>query len=412
MKTTWARLGLGSSTAVVVLGAALALGCSTKGSSKKRSDATTSTDDDSSVATDATDGPGSDTTAGGTDDLDAVVAPDVGPGDVGSGTQGDAQVLPDAVTGEDVTSDTAQPPDVSGPDTTVTDTGIDAGPADPCLDGAVEATVYGVTKGEVGEGVKVSLKRLIATSPKFVVSRSKSTGSCLWGLFVSAGTGEGNTIPLGIAAPYSGLLAVAFGDNAIADNACPVDTDPFPAAIAPGDELDLVGSTQTFVLNACANEPSPPEKGMKQLTQVCGASLTGAKRPVPAAAVLTDEAAYLSTPSGTIAQGVHDRWQGARVRVENAAADVSSGAVVGKYGTITLTPGPINVVDKLYYGKNPSPVCSTAPVYSSLAVTFDFIEGFHYLDYCTWSLAPLDRCADYSPSSDDCVSTGTTSCQP
>src|SRR6185503_939319 len=54
---------------------------------------------------------------------------------------------------------------------------------DPCLDGATDATIYDVTKGVVGAQLKVKVDGVIAMSKKLLVSHSKSTGNCLWGVF-------------------------------------------------------------------------------------------------------------------------------------------------------------------------------------------------------------------------------------
>jgi hypothetical protein len=92
----------------------------------------------------------------------------------------------------------------------------------------------------------------------------------------------------------------------------------------------------------------------------------------------------------------------------------SGGAsVVGAYGIITLAMSGIEVGEKLYYiGSLASAnACRAAPVFCShgAAYAWTAIDGFHYLDYCTWSLEPNDKCADFNPRSEDCSS---SSCAP
>jgi hypothetical protein len=122
--------------------------------------------------------------------------------------------------------------------------------------------------------------------------------------------------------------------------------------------------------------------------------------PVPAAHVMTG--ADLASLTSTTDSAFHDTWGGVKVRVENAAVQPQGGAVVGMYGIINVAPG-IPFGDKLYYrGYSDSP-CHAGPVYSDPTMTFASIEGFHYLDFCSWGLAIADKCADLDPSSEDCA---------
>ena len=62
--------------------------------------------------------------------------------------------------------------------------------------------------------------------------------------------------------------------------------------------------------------------------------------------------------------------------------------------------------DKLYYRgylkKNNA--CYDGPKFANAVTEFTSMEGFLYLDFCTWNLQPNDKCADLSPHSDDCTS--------
>jgi hypothetical protein len=73
--------------------------------------------------------------------------------------------------------------------------------------------------------------------------------------------------------------------------------------------------------------------------------------------------------------------------------------------------------DKLYYrGYQKTQVCHAGPTYPDPATgmpgpTFAFVEGFHYLDFCSWGLQVQDKCAVVSPPSPDCTTpTMITSC--
>lgn len=70
-----------------------------------------------------------------------------------------------------------------------------------------------------------------------------------------------------------------------------------------------------------------------------------------------------------------------------------------------LTGSNLYVGDKLYYQGllAKTDVCHKGPTYADPATTFTRIDGFSFLDYCTWSLEPDDRCADLDPASDDCA---------
>ena len=67
--------------------------------------------------------------------------------------------------------------------------------------------------------------------------------------------------------------------------------------------------------------------------------------------------------------------------------------------------------DKMYYRGYQKDVCHSGPNYASFdtalkagtSETFAYIEGFHYLDFCTWAIEINDRCADVSPPPDDCA---------
>jgi hypothetical protein len=77
---------------------------------------------------------------------------------------------------------------------------------------------------------------------------------------------------------------------------------------------------------------------------------------------------------------------------------------VGAYGVIRLEEPPLEVHDKIYYfdlsGAGPA-VSSKGPKFG-FPMQFRAITGLVFLDYCTWSLAPRNKCSDFDPPSEDC----------
>lgn len=308
-------------------------------------------------------------------------------GDGGSGTGGDAS----STTG-----------------TSTSTTGVGGGA--PCE--GTEATIADVTTGVVGVGVKVKLTDLVVMSQKFLVSQGSSSGSCLWGVFVSA-PGLAET------AENSGMLVLDYGFDATTDDGgdkayCPKlgeeeTGDDIPDNLRPGDVIDVIGETANFLLSNCASETNGSTVGQFQIAKSCSIERHGTA-PVPAAHVFT--AAELEDIGSPSKQSFHDRWGGVKIRVENVTAlPAADGGAVGDYGVITLNEGPIEVSDKVYYRAylKSQNYCHAAPVFAS-TLSFNAVEGFSYLDYCTWRIAPNDKCADFDPSSEDCQ--GALTCPP
>lgn len=280
-----------------------------------------------------------------------------------------------------------------------------SGGGDPtCGDGAVDATISEITKGDIGPGIDVKVSGVVAMSQKFLVSKS-STGSCLWGVFLSAPD-------LTTTEAYSGILALSYGFQAEipegGDKAyCPrlgIDPagDKLPDDVQPGDVLTLIGETDNFLLSNCAGEENGSEVPQRQLSKVCSAEKTGTAA-VPAAAVISgDEVEDLSS---AVKADFHDKWGGVKVAIEDvSAAPVDGESVLGDFGIITLDEG-LEVGDKLYYrGYFADDVCKEGPVFttSEESFTWNTIEGFSYLNYCTWGLQPNDKCSDFDPQSADC----------
>ncbi len=272
-----------------------------------------------------------------------------------------------------------------------------------------EATVADITTGQFGLGSKVSVNGVVAMSHKWLVSHSKSTDNCLWGVFVSA-PGLTET------APNSGMLILSYGTKASIPEGgtvayCPrLGQDPagdqIPDNVEPGDVLDVVGVVARFPDPPSCMAPDPPNQvGMLQLGQVCKAQIVGQATPPTPRVVPAGEIASLTSPTD---QAFHDQWGGVKLRIEDVGVTPEAGAVVGMYGIIHLANG-VEVGDKIYYRGYSQNICHEGPVFSDPTMTFDRVDGFHYLNWCTWGLQTNDKCADLSPQSEDC--TGPT-CQP
>jgi hypothetical protein len=263
----------------------------------------------------------------------------------------------------------------------------------------------------VGPKVPVTVTGVVVMSQKFLVSQSKSTGSCLWGVYVSAPN-------LTETAPNSGILVVSYGTQAvIADGGtkafCPVlgqapAGDGIPDDVAIGDVLDIAGKTDKFLGASCTNA-GDASVGQYQISNVLpsGATKKGTATP-PTAHLLTDaEVTQLASPGDT---AFHDQWGGVKVRIQNVTSTPQAGTdggtgITDQFGHIVLTGSNLFVGDKNYYqgllAKND--ICHKGPVYANSTTTFTKIEGFSYLDFCTWSLEPDNRCVDFAPPSDDCM---------
>lgn len=266
------------------------------------------------------------------------------------------------------------------------------------------ATIEDVTQEKIGVGVDVRLDGVVAMSQKFLVSKGSSTGSCLWGVFVSSPG-------LSVTKEYSGILVLSYGKKAEIPEGgteafCPrlgqdEVGDAIPDDVKPGDVLNVIGETGYFLLDDCGEEPGGSKVAQRQIAKSCLVEKTGKTVTPPKAAVISAEnLTKLASPSD---KKYHDAWGGVKVRVENVSAELQDGAVVGDFGFIHLKEGGLRVGDKLYYRgydkKNP---CHAAPVFEE-TTSWDAIEGISYLNFCTWTLEPNDKCNDFAPPSEDCA---------
>lgn len=303
---------------------------------------------------------------------------------------------------------------VGGGDGGTGNTGGGTGGTTCAPEGIVDGTIQDVTSGTIGEDIWVRITGAVAMSQKFLVSKSSTSGSCLWGFYASAPN-------LSETAAGTGILVMSRGTDATTDENgntyCPMidegveQGDAIPQDIQPGDVFNVIGLTQKFLLSQCATEDNGAEVGQFQLSYSCEVTITSTGGPVPTAHVISGaDVANLASPTN---EAFHDQWGGVKVRVESvgvAEGAGGGGTVVGDYGIITLDDNGIQVDDKIYYrGYQKEEPCHAGPVFAP-PVTWTHIDGFHYLNYCTWGLSVNDKCADFEPASTDCGSL--TTCAP
>lgn len=266
-----------------------------------------------------------------------------------------------------------------------------------------EHTISDITTNVVGKGIKVTLKGVVAMSQIFSVSAGDT--SCLWGVFVSdPGLAETKE--------NSGILALSYGSPPAIppggkDAFCPgAGKEPlgtaFPDDLQPGDVFDLVGVADAFPNTFNCTGANPANMvGQKQLSQICKATKTGTA-PVPAPHVVT--AAELALLGSTTDKAFHDKWGGVKVRIEDPTM-----TAIDEYG-MTLD-GALNVSRKAWYRPiSDNKQCHGKDLAYMTNQVFDHVDGFHYLNFCTWGIAPSDRCGDFSPTSMACTTAGTTTC--
>jgi hypothetical protein len=266
-------------------------------------------------------------------------------------------------------------------------------PAQPDPNGSPACSAQFVTFEEIRAGVVRSNVKVqvaaIATSQKFLLSHTRS-GGCLFGAFVGEEPDADGP---------RGLLIVSYGEDAPEDEACPTGADAIPDDLAPGDVLAAAGYLSSYAPSGCTAVASP----QLMVDATCPFERT-ARTTAPEPFTLSlDEA-------DAIAQGSNSAtlrtFAGGLVRLENVTArrPKDGSGSVGPYGVIQLNETRLELHNDLQYGDltlgGPGdPEKSLSFPYPQ---HFDGVTGLVYLDYCTWSLAPRDRCADLSPPSANC----------
>ena len=235
--------------------------------------------------------------------------------------------------------------------------------------------------GSVPLGGLVSLRGVVAVSPKFVASKG-SLGACLWGIFVSE--------PIAQAAAYSGAIVLASGSRAVADAAgvygpCPPGTDLIPSDTVAGDAFDVTATAIAYVRSDCATTTAPPPAPEIRLNNACAVNRIARGQRIPTPATVADVTELTNTATAAI----HAKWTGVLVQLNN----VSSQGVVGTTGSIQLTNG-VRIRDRIYQ--------ATKTALFAAGTTWSSIVGVGHLDVCAWSLEPRDPCTDFIPKSQNC----------
>jgi hypothetical protein len=256
--------------------------------------------------------------------------------------------------------------------------------------GAERVTLEELHSGRVRNSVPVAVGPLVASSQKFLVSEAKS-GSCLWGAFAADPvlTGAG-----------SGLFLVSYGAPHAEGEACAAGSDGLPDDLSPGDTLEVEGRLDSFVPSTCSGTAPTPQL---RIDAACPARRGAAGEP-PAAALL-EPALAERLAAGKDAELLR-QWSGALVQLNGVAAlqDGDDGDAVFPFGVIRLQQTALEVHSRLYYFdlSEGGPRDSGKAPHYRFPTAFQRLTGIVFLDYCTWVLAPRDRCADLVPGSDGC----------
>ena len=293
----------------------------------------------------------------------------------------------DTTPGTDGGTDTnVTPTDTAVSDSPGTDTGSDGGPILPpacpttLKDGKLAEFQDPASAKKAALNDGLHLTGVVATSGKFLVSKSKTSGKCLYGVFVA----DANATFV----PYSGILVVSQGNNAVAGETgtstfC-TNGDLIPTDVKPGDVLELKGTYDMFGPTSAtcggASPPVPPPTPAKgaQLSNLCAYTKTGdGTAPAPAVVPPADLAGVAATA----------QWAGGLVKVTG----VKTKTGLDGFGNFTLDPSGLQVGDTIYYrGAATSPVMTAGKDLTE-------IVGLSYLDFCTWSLEPRSVC-DIKPT--------------
>jgi hypothetical protein len=242
----------------------------------------------------------------------------------------------------------------------------------------------------VKDKLPIAVRPLLASSQKFLVSEAKS-GSCLWGAFAADPTRTG---------AGSGLLLVSFGAPHRDAEACHPGSDGLPDDIAPGDVIEARGVVDEFAPAACRGVATAQQL---RIDAACPLRRTG-RAALPQPAVIDAELAN-RLARGEDAGLLHD-WGGALVRLESVSAlqDADDGDAVFPFGVVRLAETQLELHSHLYYfdlSEGGPRASAKAPRYG-YPTAFPSVTGLVMLDYCTWVLAPRDRCAD-APASAECA---------
>ena len=106
----------------------------------------------------------------------------------------------------------------------------------------------------------------------------------------------------------------------------------------------------------------------------------------------------------------HGKWLWLRTHEATLKSDDVGRArqMVGIAEDITFQQAALEVHSRLYYFdlSEGGPRDSGKAPHYGFPTAFQRLTGIVFLDYCTWVLAPRDRCADLAPASDGCAGPG------
>jgi hypothetical protein len=288
-----------------------------------------------------------------------------------------------------------------------------------------QITDMGAT-GHVGPKTPVTVMGAVAMSPKFLVSHSTQSNTCLWGVFLSD---YGLSETMG----YTGILAVSYGTLASAVDGgkpyCPdilphslsagapigpgdPAGDAFPDDTQPGDVLDVIGTTDVYIPTTCTTSDAGPGASMIpgiQLSKVTKVTRHGTTTPPKPHVFPGNGPDIVSLAAGNDPAWLA-QWGNVRVEFDNVTVASQGGMLTDKYGHMLLQitgQYGIQVGDKLYYDglAKYTDDCHAGPTYPTVPpFPLTSVTGFVYLDFCNWSLAPSSKCSDLNPPSIDCQS--------
>jgi hypothetical protein len=239
--------------------------------------------------------------------------------------------------------------------------------------------------------VAIAVGPLVATSQKFLVSEAKS-GSCLWGTFAQERERHG---------AGSGLFLVSFGAPHPDGEACAAGTDGLPDDLQPGELVEVEGKLVDYSPSACAAVAPVQQLVVDAACPLRRVGSVSAPEPVSIDASLANRLA-----EGKDEQLLHD-WSGVLVRLSAVSAlqDTEDGDAVFPFGVVRLQETSLEVHSRLYYFdlSEGGPRASGKAPHYGYPTSFSDVVGIVFLDYCSWVLAPRDRCQDLEPASAGCA---------
>jgi hypothetical protein len=243
--------------------------------------------------------------------------------------------------------------------------------------------------GAVRAGARISVDA-IATSQKFLLSHA-SSGGCLFGAYVGAPPVDGEP---------RGVLLVSYGDDAAPDLPCPTGTDGLPDDLAPGDRVTAAGRLSSYAPASCGGVAASPQLAVDAACPLVRRSHRDAPEPAPLSLELADALA-----TGTD-EALVRRYAGGLVRLVDVSGlpNEQGTGIVGSYGVIQLAETRLPLTNDIGYGD----LTLSGPADPNKSLSFPHptrfasVTGVLHLDYCTWSLAPRDRCVDLDPGSRGC----------